>query len=60
MADGDLDAAHRTAETIASNRRKAREVLDEIVRNDPPDAELQDIPPQVLSGLIRNLRTRIS
>ncbi len=60
MADGDLDAAHRTAETIASNRRKAKEILDEITKSDPPDAELQDIPPQVLSGLIRNLRTRIS
>ncbi len=60
MADGDLDAAHRTAETIASNRRKAKEVLDQIATSDPPDPELEDIPPQVLSGLIRNLRTRIS
>jgi hypothetical protein len=60
MADGDLDAAHRTAETIASNRRKAKEVLDQIATSDPPDPELEDIPPQVLSGLIRNLRTRVS
>ena len=60
MADGDLDAAHRTAETIASNRRTAKEVLDQIATSDPPDPELEDIPPQVLSGLIRNLRTRIS
>lgn len=60
MADGDLDAAHRTAEAIASNRRKAKEVLDQIATSDPPDPELEDIPPQVLSGLIRNLRTRIS
>jgi hypothetical protein len=60
MADGDLDAAHRTAETIASNRRKAKEMLDQIATGDPPDPALQDIPTQVLSGLIRNLRTRIS
>lgn len=60
MADGDLDAAHQIAETIASNRRKAKEMLDQIATSDPPDPELQDIPPQVLSGLIRNLRTRIS
>jgi hypothetical protein len=60
MADGDLDAAHRTAETIASNRRKAKEVLDQMGASDPPDPALEDIPPQVLSGLIRNLRTRLS
>ncbi|HPC93370.1 MAG TPA: hypothetical protein PLU87_00385 [Sedimentisphaerales bacterium] len=60
MADGDLDSAQRTAETIASNRRKAKEILDQMSTSDPPDPGLQGIPPQVLSGLIRNLRTRLS
>ncbi len=60
MADGDLDTAQRTAETIAANRRKARELLGQMATNDPPDPELEDVPPQVLSGLIRNLRTRLS
>ncbi len=60
MADGDLDAAQRTAETIASDRRKAREILGQMTTGDPADAELADVPPQVLSGLIRNLRTRLA
>ncbi len=60
MADGDLDSAQRTAETIASNRRKAKEILDQMSTSDPPDPALHDIPPQVLSGLMRNLRTRLS
>jgi hypothetical protein len=60
MVDGDLDTAQRTSETIASDRRKAREILSQMAAGDPPDAELADVPPQVLSGLIRNLRTRLS
>ncbi len=60
MANGELDTAQRTAETIAADRRKAREILGQMATNDPPDAELANIPPQVLSGLIRNLRTRLS
>lgn len=60
MYDGDLDDAQRTAESIASHRRQSREILDRIATSDPPDPELMDIPPTVLSGFIRNLRTRIS
>lgn len=60
MADGDLDDAQRTAETIAAHRLQARGILDEMARRDPPNPGLRDIPTQVLGGLIRNLRTRIS
>jgi len=60
MADGDLDDAQRTAEVIAAHRVEARSALEQIARSDPPDPALGDIPPQVLGGLIRNLRTRIS
>lgn len=60
MADGDLDEAQRTAESIAAHRRQAKGILAEITKADPLHDELQGIPPQVLSGLIRNLRTRIS
>ena len=61
MADGDLDEAQRTAEGIAANRRQAKAVLAEMAKGgDALDPQLQDIPEQVLSGLIRNLRTRIS
>ena len=60
MADGDLEEAQRTAESIATYRRQSREIIDQIATSDPPDPELMDIPPHVLSGFIRNLRTRLS
>ena len=60
MYEGDLDDAQRTSELIVSHRRKVRGVLDQIATSDPPDPELLDIPQQVLSGLIRNLRVQIS
>ena len=60
MADGDLDDAQRTAGTIATYRLQAKPILEQIAHSDPSDPELQDIPAQVLNGLIRNLRTRIS
>lgn len=60
MVDGRLDEAQRTAERIVPHRRKAMAILDQFARSDAPDPELEDIPKQVLSGLIRNLRTRIS
>lgn len=60
MANGDLDTAQRTADLIVPHRRKASTILEQLAKDYPPDPELEDIPPQVLSGLVRNLRTRIS
>ncbi len=60
MADGSLDDAQRTADLIVPHRRQAVAILDQMATSDTPEPELQDIPMQVLSGLIRNLRTRIS
>ena len=59
MADGDLDAAQITAEAIAAHRRQAKDILEQMAGSDPLVPELPDVPAQVLSGLIRNLRTRI-
>ena len=60
MANGDLDSAQRTADLVVPHRRKAATILESLAKSNPPDPELEDIPPQVLSGLIRNLRTRLS
>lgn len=60
MADGDLDEAQSTADRIVPHRRQIMSILDGIVRSDARDPELEDIPQQVLSGLIRNLRVRMS
>jgi DNA-directed RNA polymerase subunit RPC12/RpoP len=60
MANGDLDDATRTVDSIAPYGRQAIKILDKIAVSEMPEPELADIPPQVLSGLIRNLRARIS
>jgi len=60
MANGELDEAIRTADSIAPYSRQAVEILDRIAVSEIPEPELADVPQQVLSGLIRNLRTRIS
>jgi hypothetical protein len=60
MYEGDLDDAQRTADTIATHRRQAKDIIDRIASDSSSDPELLDIPPHLLSGFIRNLRTRIS
>ncbi len=60
MADGELDQAEVYAKLIIPFKEKAIKVLDEIAVSEIPEPELADIPQQVLSGLIRNLRTRMS
>lgn len=60
MADGQLDEARKTAELIATRGSRAVKILDKIALSEIPEPQLVDIPPQVLSGLIRTLRTEIS
>jgi hypothetical protein len=60
MADGRLDQARDTADLIVPFGRRAVEILDRIAVSDMPEPELADIPQQVLAGLIRDLRTRMS
>ncbi len=60
MADGDLDQAERTANSIIPCGKRALKVLDGIALSEIPEPELADIPQQVLSGLIKTLRTKIS
>jgi DNA-directed RNA polymerase subunit RPC12/RpoP len=60
MANGELNEARITADLITPHGPQAVRILDRIALSEIPEPELADIPPQVLSGLIRNLRTRIS
>lgn len=60
MANGELDEATRTADSIVPYGRQAVKILDKIAVSEMPEPDLADVPPQVLSGLIRNLRSRIS
>ncbi len=59
MANGDLVDAEAPLKAIVPAGEKAIKILDQIALSDIPEPELEDIPPQVLSGLIRTLRTKI-
>jgi len=59
MADGDLDQAERTANSIVPCGNRALKILDGIAVSEIPEPELADIPQQVLSGMVRTLRTKI-
>ena len=60
MADGELDESQKIAASIAPRGTAAVEILDRIAVSEMPEPELADIPPQVLSGLIRMLRSKIT
>ena len=60
MAEGQLNQAQETISLIAPYGRQAVKILDRIALSEMPEPELANIPQQVLSGLIRNLRSRIS
>jgi len=60
IADGNLTGAENIAETIVLAGRRAIEILDRIALSEMPEPELADVPAQVLSGLIRQLRAKIS
>jgi hypothetical protein len=59
MADGDLEQAERIAGSIIHSGKRALKILDGIAVSEIPEPELADIPSQVLSGLVRTLRSRI-
>ncbi|HPS55452.1 MAG TPA: hypothetical protein PLP05_07640 [Sedimentisphaerales bacterium] len=60
MADGQLAEADDIARSISHMGDKSRDELDAIALSDIPDNKLADIPPGVLAGLIRTLRSKIS
>ncbi len=59
MADGQLDSAKKLIPFIAPCGDKAIQILDRVGLSEIPEPELADIPPQVLAGLIRALRSEI-
>ena len=60
MADGDLEQAQNVENLVTPYGSRATAVLDTIAVSQMPEPELADVPPQVLSGLIRTLRAKIS
>ena len=60
MAGGELDQAQQLVKPIISCGGRALKILDEIAMSEIPEPQLADIPQQVLSGLIRTLRAKIT
>lgn len=60
MSQGQLEQAETTISLIVPCGRRAVEILDKIALAEIPEPGLADIPQQVLSGLIRELRSKIS
>jgi len=58
MADGELEQAEETVRAIIPGGNKAVRILERIALSQIPEPELADIPQQVLSGLIKSLRSR--
>ncbi|MHC4646238.1 MAG: hypothetical protein ACYTBJ_12110 [Planctomycetota bacterium] len=59
MAEGELESAKEVAGVIVPFGRRALETLDRLAVADMAEPGLAHIPPRVLSGLIRNLRSQI-
>ncbi len=60
MADGQLEQAEQRLELITPYGQKAVEFIDKVALSEIPEPELADIPSQILSGLIRTLRSEIA
>ena len=59
MVNGDLDKAERLAGAIKSYGDQAADILDQIAYGEKSIPELEDIPQQVLFGLIKELQERL-
>jgi len=60
MADGELERAEEISAMIVTQGKKAIQIIDDIALSEIPEPELADIPQQILSGFIRNLRAQIA
>ncbi len=59
MVNGDLDKAERLISTLKSFGDQSPDVLDQIAYGEKSVPELENIPQQVLFGLIKELQSRL-
>lgn len=59
MSQGQVEQAETTIGLIVPFGQRAVEILDRIALAEIPEPELADVAPQVLSSLIRELRSKI-
>ena len=59
MANGELDKAEKLANQIIPAGDKAADILDQIAYGEAPPSELENVPQQVLFGMIKELQSRL-
>ena len=59
MAAGELDDSERTAKILSPHGKKVTDIIDRIALSEIPEQKLAHISPNVLSGFIRSLRSKI-
>lgn len=59
MAAGELDDAERTSALIAPFGKRVEDIVDRIALSEIPEPQLANISPNILSGFIRSLRSKI-
>ena len=59
MAAGELEDAERTSSLISRFGKRVEEIVDRIALSEIPEPQLANISPNVLSGFIRTLRSKI-
>ena len=59
MVNGELDKAEKIANTIKSYGDQAADMLDQIAYGEKSVDELEDIPQQVLFGMIKELQDKL-
>ncbi len=59
MADGELSEAQSRLRKITGQGGRALKMVDKMAVSEVPEDELSDIPPRVLSGLIKDLRSKL-
>jgi phage FluMu protein Com len=59
MAGGELEDAERTSALISPFGKRVIEIIDQIALSEIPEPQLANISPNVLSGFIRTLRSKI-
>ncbi|MEJ2649854.1 MAG: hypothetical protein P8016_15770 [Sedimentisphaerales bacterium] len=60
MAAGELEDAERTSALISPFSKRVEEIVDRIALSEIPEPQLANIAPNVLSGFIRTLRSKIN
>ena len=59
MRDSDLERAEEALRLLATHKAKAMEMIDQLVTDQIPPAEMANVPPGVYQGFLKSLRSKL-